>query len=733
MDLRMKHGRTLTVIKYAFSYVIALLAFTIHKHIDLFLAGLIELTTIIMLSDVLIFLFKNLWIRVLAGIVLFIFNVEMVVLFYANSFITPTMIDNFHFIKDIGGKAVEYSLGIFIVCLFNMIPQESILYNIKRKKIIVFSIISCVFAETVLIMHDEIKTPLTSMADLIAKEVYYHKLALFSEGNNDIDIFYKESVKNEINRPEIIQSKPNVIVIFAEGLSENIIHDYKDLMPNIVSLEENSISFERYYNHTFATLRGLEGQLYSSYQIEDHAVNPLPSLQSILKDNGYYTAFINTEPENHEFETYLYSMKFDDIVEDRDHISGYINTMTDREAYDLLFDTAISCHSKGTPFLLGIYTFGTHATFDSDENKYGNGKYPLLNKFHNLDIQFGCFFEKFCQSELTDDTILVFTTDHATYADQDFTDAFPEYVRKCTDLDEIPFCIYYSDIQSDTIDTRGCNSLCFTPTLLDFLDITGDNYFLGDSLFGNYDPQNKYITTFYDASYIRSTCEGAINTINKDDAQAFMKTLTPFFSVMSNDEGVGVSIEADIDKNKRTIELSLNEYTGGDSVWFAVWSNQYDQDDLEWIQADNMAKVKYTASISIDSLNSSGEISINAYHGEEQAEEYLVRKGLFLDIVPRYHTELKYNVDSNILSIMLDDASQYEKVKFAVWKNEGDGNDLAWYDAEKSDDRWNASINMKNHIVSNDTNIAINIYGFSDKGEPICLRELYPVLEKIHE
>ena len=42
--------------------------------------------------------------------------------------------------------------------------------------------------------------------------------------------------------------RPNVILIFTEGLSKNIIEDERNIMPNVKALQEESISFENYFN-----------------------------------------------------------------------------------------------------------------------------------------------------------------------------------------------------------------------------------------------------------------------------------------------------------------------------------------------------------------------------------------------------------------------------------------------------------------------------------------------------
>ena len=105
----------------------------------------------------------------------------------------------------------------------------------------------------------------------------------------------------------------DIILIFTEGFSHHIIDDSRNITPTIKEYESKSISFRNYYNHTFATYRGIEGQLFSGYQIENNSRNYLISLPKFLSGQGYKTEFINNEPKNKEFTDYLSDLGFDNI------------------------------------------------------------------------------------------------------------------------------------------------------------------------------------------------------------------------------------------------------------------------------------------------------------------------------------------------------------------------------------------------------------------------------------
>jgi phosphoglycerol transferase MdoB-like AlkP superfamily enzyme len=178
-----------------------------------------------------------------------------------------------------------------------------------------------------------------------------------------------------------------------------------------------------------------------------------------------------------------------------------------------------------------MYSFGTHVSFDSTGFSYGDGNDAVLNRFYNLDRQFGTFIEAFKQSDLAQDTIIVFTTDHCTYADQDYAKAFPDYHRECTDVDVIPLFVYYDGIEAEKVDVNGKNSLCLTPTILDYLDINQENYFLGTSLFDD-NANSDFDTMFYDASYLVSTKDGEVRYLSDMEIDSFLSKVLAYYTAV---------------------------------------------------------------------------------------------------------------------------------------------------------------------------------------------------------
>ena len=504
--------------KYIFFLVLFLQVTYMYKKPILILVGLVELTLILLASGYLVSINKILG-YLINCILLLIIGIEIIVYRFAGNYVSLIMVTNLESIQGISGKTILYLLYIIPFILALCIPTPKIegrFYKSFSKCGLV-----CVLLLTEFIIWNSgensspIENSILLFRNIYARQARYNKIA--QSGNSAFEMldsmFYKDTIGNYVSSP-LQKKNPDVVLIFTEGLSQNIIDDERNIMPNVRMYEDKSLNFTNYYNHTAATYRGLIGQLYSGHQYNNNDENTLISLQKIMHDNGYQTTLINTEPNNQDFTNYLKIFDFDRIV-----TSNNTNTwLRDDEAYALLANEVKECYENSKPDFIVIYTFGTHATFDESKVKYGDGKNGLLNRFANADYYFGEFMKNFENNDKYNDLVVVFTTDHCTYEDEDFIRTFePSYTREDYFCDQIPLLIWYNKIEAQEINAEGRNSLCFAPTLLDFLDIDGDNYFLGDSLFSNNDVNNLIdkVYAIPDEERYRITSESGISELDE--------------------------------------------------------------------------------------------------------------------------------------------------------------------------------------------------------------------------
>lgn len=566
-----------TALKYLFALILTVLASVTLKNPRYFIAGLYELLIIFLFSNLL--MKKKLPGQIVNDLLLLLYNAQMIVAFFANSFITMLMLTNLDSVEDLSGKALVYGTGIVLVLVFSFFPIRrcspfgcsgktllsavlclelaftlvcgncySPIYSYfdlaiqqHQNRELARSIQEAVSAATASSAEEaeqSAKTPVCTSAVPTLEPEFFEgsetesgiiKLTVPSAAANPSLSFYSDEIVDCRPKDNQLAVQPNIILIFTEGLSRNIITDPRDLMPNAAEYQEKSLSFSGYYNHTFATFRGLIGQLYSGYQLDNYDSNALVSLQGILSDQGYHTALINTEPNNTDFTPYLERLGFQEIIGDpSSECRGMANSISDRDAYTLLYDSAVEFSKTDSPFFLAIYTFGTHASLDSVDKKFGDGTDSELNKFFNADAQFGYFMEKFERSILSENTIVIFTADHATYQDDSFNRAFPDYTRTTTSCDEIPLFFYYRGITPEQVEVNGRNTLDLAPTILDYLDLSVPNHFLGSSLFA--DSASRICETCYSDSYVLySTKNAQIGSLEGSDAEEFNEILQEYY------------------------------------------------------------------------------------------------------------------------------------------------------------------------------------------------------------
>lgn len=473
------------ILKYLFSF--SLIGFGFHAEPEvglLFVAGF-ELSIIIILTNM---IRSGLLRNLVSGLLHLMFNFQILILYFGGTYLSLIMVTNIDSLEALSGKMRIYLTYASVILLFSFLPVHSW----KCSLVIKYKILSILLAAELIsvMIFGSSFSPLFAYGELITQEINNKKRRMEIQDAEDMThIFYRDSIVGEVyGKPDDLVKQPNIILLFAEGLSQKVISDERHIMPHVAQYQSKSLNFINYYNHTFATYRGIIGQLYSGYQLENKDQNHLTSLQSFLSEEGYHTVFINTEPNNSVFLSYLKSFEFDQVESaPGDEYEGANGSMSDKEAFEKLFEVAMKEKQENSPFFISMYSFGTHVSLDSPDEVFKDGDNAELNKFYNLDYQFNSFMEKFHESELAKDTIIVFTTDHATYKDNYYKETFSDHEQGNAMIDRIPLFIYYKGINPEEIDVEGRNSLGLTPTVLDFLDLSGPNYFLGVSLFASRD------------------------------------------------------------------------------------------------------------------------------------------------------------------------------------------------------------------------------------------------------
>ena len=604
--------------KYIFSLLITVLACAVCGSWSVLPVGVLELAMVFLISSLALSFCAPAG-HILHFILYLLYNAQMLLLLFGNSYVTMVMLTNLDMINDLQGNFGIYALGVVPFLALLCIPLKKALFS--RKTLAVGLCLSAACWGALMLAGYTARSPFFSLGALVREEVEFQQ-AMHAVDADQVDpaAYRRDGISDYTAKPAALPEQPNIILVICEGLSQDVAADARGLMPNLQALEQESLRFTNYYNHTFATFRGIIGQLFSGHQLSNYDANRLASLQSILRGQGYSTAFINTEPILAPFTQYLENLGFDTVVTDPALITEGMDYVTDKTAYTVLMDTAQQMHAQEKPFFLSMYTFQTHVSLDSGDAVFGDGGMAELNKFHNTDVQLGAFLERFMQSDLRDDTVLVFTADHATYVDADYLRAFPGHSRAHSELSDIPLVIWHRDIQPQVIDAGGRNSLDLAPTLLDYLDISAENYFMGDSLFCDAEQsQSAYDTLFFDGTLTASTRGAQISDLSVEQKQQFLRGLAGYFSLSSggslSDTTLGLDIRefsAVLSEDHTAMTITFSTLRTGD-YRVAVWGEIDAQNDLEWQTAKHMGDKTYSVTIDLTAHAEIGEYAIHIY------------------------------------------------------------------------------------------------------------------------
>lgn len=310
------------------------------------------------------------------------------------------------------------------------------------------------------------------------------------------------------------KNKPNIIIIFTEGLSARTISPYNkkfdSLTPNLQKFSDynGTMKVINYYNHTAATYKGLHGQLCSLYPSMTGSREWLNSkinyrcLPGILSENGYKTTYLNVHyKDSSRIDEIMLRVGFNYVLSGEELASKYLGSVNkyagyllDNQAYNMLINNLKEKEKKTNenPFFFAMYTAETHAWTNVQKDKggliYKDGSYKTLNTIHNMDSEFGKFWKYFKHSKFFKNTIIIFTADHAHYHDLEYIKLMKrmqekDYAKQF--VDKIPLFIYtpYNDLAKQ-FNANSHTSINLAPTLLHYLNINNvSNSFLGQSLF----------------------------------------------------------------------------------------------------------------------------------------------------------------------------------------------------------------------------------------------------------
>lgn len=363
-----------------------------------------------------------------------------------------------------------------------------------------------------------------------------------------------------------METAPNVIVLFSEGLSARSIGTYDgaypDLTPSIDSLAKTSMVVRRYYNHTAATYRGLHGQLASIFPLYGgvggwHSdLNKVSgrnylTLADLFKHQGYETIFLDSHHKNHpsKVDEMMTELGFSQVVTGDELAAKYLgdapplgqSAYSDHQYFQYVtrfLQQRLMEHQEGKPFFLSLYNFGTHPFLKNSKDgiRYGKGKNSTLNNIHNFDHAFGLFWNYLKNSPYSDNTILILTADHCHFHEKTFIDAFEDPDYQQLFIDRIPLIIHDPLRElPESYNADNASSIDFAPSIAHYLGLNNvRNPWLGNSIFerdGTHYSEKSVAALGPNEVFI--VTDDRIHSLNENGAhQTTLKILDTYISIV---------------------------------------------------------------------------------------------------------------------------------------------------------------------------------------------------------
>lgn len=320
--------------------------------------------------------------------------------------------------------------------------------------------------------------PSTKVRDDVTNPVQELIASAWASGNNELlNTAINEHDQSYLLKPNFIKNnndkatknKKNIILIILESVSAKAIYDNSNIadsdLKNITELRKNGVSFTSFYSPKpqstraiFSFLSGRYPRL--SYQPETRtlAEHDIPIFPSILRDNGYHTAFfMGAEFAFQNVDQFIEGKGFDELYDiENINCNKYrdieskkfknINNISSKCVVDKFNEWKNTQSEK--PYFSILWLNDTHFPYyPNDETVRGNfNKYNAAIK--DADDHIGVVIEDLKRNDEYEDTILIIFSDHG--------EAFGEhnnYLHGSTVYNEetrIPLIIANSNVVSES-------------------------------------------------------------------------------------------------------------------------------------------------------------------------------------------------------------------------------------------------------------------------------------------
>ena len=259
--------------------------------------------------------------------------------------------------------------------------------------------------------------------------------------------------------------RPNVVLIILESWSADMIESLggkPGITPQFHNLEKGGLLFTNLISSGTRSEQGMAclfggfpGHAISCITVQPDKYPKIPSLNKILKKQGYQTSFYyGGQLIYGNIKGYIMSNGFDRILEVKDFGNDVIKGKLGAHDEFVLERQHKELNASKQPFFSALFTLSSHSPFDEPMPEMLHWKIKdlkYINSVYYTDRCLGEYFEKVKKEPWYKNTLFILVADHGhgSYKDWPFTS--PNYHR-------IPM-LFYGDVLKSEYRGYKCNKL----------------------------------------------------------------------------------------------------------------------------------------------------------------------------------------------------------------------------------------------------------------------------------
>lgn len=291
---------------------------------------------------------------------------------------------------------------------------------------------------------------------------------------------------------EGVMNKKNVFIIILESFSKEYVGALngrkEGYTPFLDSLINESLSFTNAYANAKrsiegipAVVAGIPNWMNEPFITSIYGSNRINSLPSLLKKQGYYSAFFHGGKNGTMgFEAFANMSGFDQYFGRKEynneaHYDGNWG-IWDEEFLQYALNIM---NNSSQPFLATLFTLSSHHPYSIPEKytgKFKPGALPIHISIRYTDYALSRFFESAKKTAWFKNTLFVLVADHTSISD----DAF--YTNNVGN-NAIPIIFYAGDQSLKAKDSTIIQQIDIMPSILDYLHYPQSYYSFGNSAF----------------------------------------------------------------------------------------------------------------------------------------------------------------------------------------------------------------------------------------------------------